>query len=243
MISVDRGLKTNYDYFGARYYDSELGRWLQVDPLADKYPGWSPYNYCLNNPLRFIDPKGMWVEGPDDFLNVNPVSIVLTAFFDVKHSIENLYLNYTFPKIEGMKWQADYAKDENGNEIFNTEIKLVPSDGFVGDAVGYGLDAVNVVGGGKVGDGASLLAKGVGKNQVINIAKDIYKGLEQSKQVQELLKGSGQIPALLRNKNLKGVDTQGLLTKTLPEVKELLNDKQWKTFMKHFEGRDLRHGQ
>ncbi|MBI2417899.1 MAG: hypothetical protein HYV28_08350 [Ignavibacteriales bacterium] len=30
---------------GARNYDSELGIWYGVDPLADKYPGLSPYKY------------------------------------------------------------------------------------------------------------------------------------------------------------------------------------------------------
>jgi uncharacterized protein RhaS with RHS repeats len=50
-----------YDYFGARYYDSRIGRWTTPDPLADKYPGWSLYNYCLNNPLKFIDLKGLAV--------------------------------------------------------------------------------------------------------------------------------------------------------------------------------------
>jgi RHS repeat-associated protein len=45
-------------YFGARYYDPEVGRFLSVDPLTDKYPGWTPYHYAANNPLMFVDPDG-----------------------------------------------------------------------------------------------------------------------------------------------------------------------------------------
>jgi len=47
----------NY-YYGARYYNPKWSVWLSVDPLAEKFPDWSPYNYTLNNPLRYIDPDG-----------------------------------------------------------------------------------------------------------------------------------------------------------------------------------------
>jgi RHS repeat-associated protein len=53
---------TGLTYAGARTYLTEEGIWMQVDPLAEKYPGWSPYNYSLANPLRYIDPDGRQVE-------------------------------------------------------------------------------------------------------------------------------------------------------------------------------------
>ena len=49
-----------YDY-GARMYDPVIGRWHVVEPLVEKYYDCSPYAYCLNNPLKYIDSDGRQV--------------------------------------------------------------------------------------------------------------------------------------------------------------------------------------
>jgi RHS repeat-associated protein len=61
----ERDAETGLDYFGARYLSSAQGRWTSPDePFADQHPedpqSWNLYGYVKNNPLRFIDPFGLW---------------------------------------------------------------------------------------------------------------------------------------------------------------------------------------
>src|SRR5690606_20461009 len=57
----------NY-YYGARYYDPKWSIFIGVDPLADKYPDWSSFAYCYNNPIRYVDPDG---RAPEDIIYID----------------------------------------------------------------------------------------------------------------------------------------------------------------------------
>jgi len=51
-------VETGLYYYGARYYNPQLSIWLSVDPLAEKFPAWSPYSAFYNNPIFYVDPDG-----------------------------------------------------------------------------------------------------------------------------------------------------------------------------------------
>ncbi|WP_158531201.1 RHS repeat domain-containing protein [Algoriphagus chordae] len=50
-----------YD-FHARGYDPVVGRTLQIDPGSESYYPNSPYSWVMNNPLKFVDPSGMFAD-------------------------------------------------------------------------------------------------------------------------------------------------------------------------------------
>jgi RHS repeat-associated protein len=76
----ERDAETGNDYFGARYYENNLGRFASADPLmasahASNPQTWNRYAYTLNNPLRFVDPDGM--EVPDSCAKNQGCAIVV----------------------------------------------------------------------------------------------------------------------------------------------------------------------
>ncbi|MBZ0183648.1 MAG: RHS repeat-associated core domain-containing protein, partial [Melioribacteraceae bacterium] len=96
----ERDTETGLNYFGARYYDSDLGRWTSVDPLADKYPGLSPYCYVANNPLVNYDPDGRFI-GTLTGLVVGTVAGAVNAYVNNKSIMSGVLEGGTAGAIAG----------------------------------------------------------------------------------------------------------------------------------------------
>lgn len=121
--------------YGARLYDNLLPRWTTPDPLAEKYYSYSPYAFCNNNPVNFVDPDGRstWVvANPDGTYTIeggnlddNDLNIYVVTYDED----DNMIIGESIGKTSSITSFYDGDKDDN-NEIkgWKTGSVINPND-------------------------------------------------------------------------------------------------------------------
>jgi RHS repeat-associated protein len=93
--------ETGYNYFGARYYNSDISIWLSVDPMADKFPSITAYAYCYNKPIDHIDRFGLWGEKK------------------AERKRDNAVKRYGENRVSDVRWRENGKKKEYGFRIYD----------------------------------------------------------------------------------------------------------------------------
>jgi len=83
----------NQQDYGMRIYDPRLGKFLSVDPIANKYPELTPYQFASNRPIDGIDLDGLEFFKKDNFnyrMDYYPVVNSGSIMQGVKNSANNV---------------------------------------------------------------------------------------------------------------------------------------------------------
>ena len=123
-----------YD-FHARPYDARLGQFTMIDPCAEKYYYVSPYVYCLNNPIRYVDPDGKKVYLYATTLPGTNIPFATHTFIVITDNKDNVKKYYAFgSEYDGIKgatggrlMQRRYNQDinvYNGNDTEHIKAKI-----------------------------------------------------------------------------------------------------------------------
>lgn len=109
-----------YDY-GWRMYDPSIARWNAVDPLADVYSPYSPYNYVLNTPINAIDPNGAYVYF-DNERDAQRLANDWNTIYGAKYGSSDAF---------GVAENVNFSTDENGKLVIGEgtgEFNIITND-------------------------------------------------------------------------------------------------------------------
>ena len=135
-----------YD-FEARMYDPVIGRFLTTDPMAEKYFSLTPYGYCVNNPMNYIDPSGKDVEISID--KENKTILVRANFYYNSSQLEhgdmfNINIKKEFQNAMNI-WSENIKTAFSSKQFdgFSVNVQFEWKEVDIGDAIG--IDAIQII--------------------------------------------------------------------------------------------------
>ena len=139
-----RDSETGLDYFGARYYSSFFSRFLSVDPGKSnpRIPQtWNKYTYCLNNPIKYIDPTGRYFIIPSNDKNRNQILRALALGALTPSGSKVFWQIQRDPRPVTLKSGKFPPKHEFDPKTKQLETKII-----LGQRTGYKRDGSNLSG-------------------------------------------------------------------------------------------------
>jgi RHS repeat-associated protein len=180
----ERDAETGLDYFGARYYRANIGRFTTVDPVQTVQDNlvdpqrWNRYAYARNNPLRYTDPDGRVLD------TIADIGFIAYDLFDIGRSA------LRGEGVSGTQWLA-LGADVGG--------AMIPFATGAGAAVRMGVKAEHVVEGARAAKNGSELV--LDTNVVIAHGREYVKSGEN---VVKSVVTDVEITALVRRGDIKG---------------------------------------
>lgn len=215
--------ETGFYYYVARYYDPKISIWLSVDPLAEKFPNQSPYSFCFNNPVYFIDPDGRAAKPPKNGIS-QFIDNTEVYFWRADKKAYEQY-KYTDSSREHYSFSGYYTVNSNSKavgksvSIDNDASKLWGIGGFAFADGGNNQDPSSLRKGGR--DAEWLDFRGL-----LGLI-DLLLGREPGKmtKINPSGKGTNGGGATQMDKVNDAIDAAGAGTSAAKEVNEALNKK------------------